>query len=417
MSRFSIVLAAILAACLSSTAAEAEAGSFYLVGGELHVGNGKVLTDPLIEVRDGVIASVSSGAASDVPSGAIVVDARGRWITPGLIAAGSDIGLVEIDAVESARANKRADEEPIRASYDPAPAIRSDSSVFPIQAIAGVTTAAVHPKGGVLSGQVTWIDLVNVDPVGAVVARRVAVSGTLNRTVGGSRAATLGLLGRTFSDAAYLERNRERYERRELLRDFSAHTRELEALAPVVAGDVPLIVEVNGASDIVAMLELANEFKIDLAIAGGAEAWRVAPELAAADVSVMLTPRANLPRAFDSLGARLDNAALLASAGVDIVIVQRDPHNLRTLTQEAGIAVAYGLDWETALTAVSLGVARLYGMEESYGSVEQGKVANLVVWSGDPFELSSAAERVFIRGREVPRVSRQTLLRDRYLPR
>jgi hypothetical protein len=285
-----------------------------------------------------------------------------------------------------------------------------------VQAIAGVTTAAVHPRGGVLSGQVTWIDLVHGAPTNAVVRRRIAIAGTLNREVGGSRAATLGLLGRVFSDAEYLRRNRARYERRELLREFAAHTRELEALGPLVAGEVPLVISANGASDILAIVALAEEFGIEVAIAGGAEAWRVAPTLAAAGIPVLLTPRANLPRAFDSLGARLDNAALLARAGVELAITEPSAHDLRNLTQEAGIAVAYGLPWEAALTAVTLGVARIYHMDGDYGSVEPGKVANLVVWNGDPFELSSAAEHVLLRGVEIPQISRQTLLRERYTP-
>jgi imidazolonepropionase-like amidohydrolase len=413
-----IVLCCAISGAISASAASNEDRTLYIVGGDLHVGNGETVDQAVIELRDGKIASVRGpDAQTDLPTGARVVDATGKWITPGLIAAGSNIGLVEIDAVKSARATTRDDDEPIRASYDPSPAIRADSSTFPVQAVAGVTTAAVHPRGGVVSGQVTWIDLTRGASAKPVVKRRIAIAGKLNREVGGSRAATLGLLGRVLSDATYLRAHRTRYERRELLREFAAHIRELEALAPLVAGEVPIVISANGASDILAIIALADEFRIRVAIAGGAEAWRVGPALAASDIPVLLTPRANLPRGFDSVGARLDNAALLAKAGVEIAIIETSAHDLRNLTQEAGIAVAYGLDWEAALTALTLGVARIYQMDEVTGSVETGKTANLVVWSGDPFELSSAPEHVFVRGTEVPPVSRQTLLRERYTPR
>ena len=150
-------------------------------------------------------------------------------------------------------------------------------------------------------------------------------------------------------------------------------------------------------------------------ILGGAEAWKVARELAEAKATVVLQPTRNLPGSFDSLGARLDAAALLAAAGVNVAIAcLDDAHNVRNMTQEAGIAVANGLPWETALRAITLEPARVYGMDASYGSVEVGKVANLVVWDGDPLELSSRPTHVLVRGRAIPMVSRQTLLRDRY---
>ena len=184
----------------------------------------------------------------------------------------------------------------------------------------------------------------------------------------------------------------------------------------VLNGTIPLIIWADRVGDILALLDIAKEFKIRIAIEGGAEAWRIARQLAREGVPVLLTPTRNLPQQFDALGSSLDAASLLADAGVSIAIIgANSTHNARNIGQEAGIAVANGLDWERALSAVTLDVARAYGMGDVYGSVEPGKIANLVVWDGDPFELSTAATRVFIRGREIPLVSRQTLLRDRYL--
>ncbi|MBC8068963.1 MAG: amidohydrolase family protein, partial [Deltaproteobacteria bacterium] len=151
---------------------------------------------------------------------------------------------------------------------------------------------------------------------------------------------------------------------------------------------------------------------------GGTQAWRIADELARAKIPVIVQPSQNLPGSLEDIGARIDNAALLAAAGVEVgIAVLGDAHNARNVTQEAGLAISYGLDPELALTAITLVPARAYGMDAHYGSIAAGKVANLVVWDGDPFELSQRPSAVWIRGRPIAMRSRQTELRDRYLPR
>ena len=387
----------------------------YLVGGELHVGNGRVIENSVIEIAGDTFAAVSERSERWTPENVPVIDVSGHWITPGFIAGSSQLGLVEISLEGRTRDTTHVVEDPIRSGYDPAPAINADSSLIAIQAIEGITSAAVTPVGGLLSGLVSWIDLLAGDHVGIVAARGIAVRGAIGSELDGSRATSLERLRRVLTDARWLAANRDRHDRREL-RDLAAHPMDLGALIPVLNGTIPLIVWADRASDILAMLDIAKEFKIRIAIEGGAEAWKTARQLARAGVPVLLTPTRNLPQQFDGLGARLDAASLLAEAGVPLAIIDEEgTHNARNIGQEAGIAVANGLEWEQALSAVTLGVARAYGMGDFYGSVEPGKIANLVVWDGDPFELSTAAKRVFIRGREIPLVSRQTLLRDRYL--
>jgi imidazolonepropionase-like amidohydrolase len=387
----------------------------FLVGGRLHVGNGRVIENSVIEIVGDTFAAVSEYSEKRVPDEIQAIDVSGHWITPGFIAGASQLGLLEISLEGLTRDTTQVVEDPIRSGYDPAPAINADSSLLAVQAIEGITSAAVSPVGGLLSGQVSWIDLLPGDHVGIVAARGIAVSGAVGAELAGSRATSLELLRRVLADARFLAANRDQHDRR-ALRDLAAHPMDLHALIPVLNGTIPLIVWADRASDILALLDIAKEFKIKIAIQGGAEAWKTAGQLARAQVPVLLTPTRNLPEQFDALGARLDAASLLAEAGVPLAIINQDgTHNARNIGQEAGIAVANGLDWEQALSAVTLGVARAYGMDDVYGSVEPGKIANLVVWDGDPFELSTAATRVLIRGREIPRVSRQTLLRDRYL--
>ncbi len=384
-----------------------------LAGATLHVGDGRVIDDAVIELQGPRIVRVTAGG--DPPAGARVVDLRGKRITPGLVAAATSLGLVEIDMEGSTRDDAEQTDDPIRAAHDASTAIHADSSLIPIQAVDGITSAAVSPTGGLISGQVAWIDLVAGDHRTIVSRAGVAMLARLGQTYGSSRAATLARLQEVLDDARFYARNRAAFDRRQS-RDLAAHRLDLAALAPVIAGDMKLHLHADRTSDILAAVELARRDGLQVVILGGAQAWRVAEVLADARVPVIVQPTANLPGDFDHLGARLDNAALLHAAGVEVgIAVLGEAHNVRNVTQEAGIAIAHGLPPEAALAAVTLVPARAYGMEGDYGSVEPGKVANLVVWSGDPFELSTVPDAVWIRGAPIDLTTRQTELRDRYL--
>ena len=398
-----------------ATRTPALAGPVYLVGGELHLGDGTVIKDSVIAMDRGVFTVVGGPEArARLPVGATLVDATARIITPGLFAADTQLGLIEIDLEASTRDDGKTTEHPIRAAHDAATALNAASSLIPVQAVEGITSAAVAPTGGLISGQVAIIDLVFGDHRGLVAHPRAATAAHFGQSHAGSRAATLAMLREVLADARSFPARRSAFERAQS-RPLSAHPLDLEALQPILRRQAVLTLHADRASDILSALDLAAEFKLRLAIIGGAEAWKVADELARARVPVILQPTENLPGSFDSMGARLDNAALLHSAGVPVVLaILGGVHNLRNLKQETGIAVANGLPWEAALTAVTLGPARAYGVERTHGSVAVGKAANLVVWSGDPFELSSAAMQVYVRGALVPQVTRQTLLRDRY---
>jgi imidazolonepropionase-like amidohydrolase len=181
----------------------------------------------------------------------------------------------------------------------------------------------------------------------------------------------------------------------------------------VLKGEVPLAIQANRASDLLAALRLADEFKLRLVILGGAEAWMVADELARRKVPVVIKPLTNIP-SFDAMNATLENAARLRAAGVTVAFSTFDTHRAGTLRQEAGNAIAHGLDPQDALRAVTLVPAQVWGIADKVGSLTPGKDADLVIWSGDPFELTTHAEHVFIRGREVPLTTRQTELLERY---
>ena len=154
-------------------------------------------------------------------------------------------------------------------------------------------------------------------------------------------------------------------------------------------------------------------FKVKLILVGAAEGWMVAAELARRQVPVVVKPLTDIP-SFDALAATLENAARLQRAGVNLILSSFDTQNARNLRQEAGNAISYGLDRDAALAAVTLSPARAFGVADRAGSIDVGKDADLVIWSGDPFELSTAADQVFIKGREMPRTTRQTELLRRY---
>jgi imidazolonepropionase-like amidohydrolase len=219
-------------------------------------------------------------------------------------------------------------------------------------------------------------------------------------------------LREALQDALDFSRNRAAWNSAQR-RAYARGRLDLEALAPVVRGELPLAINVNRASDLLAAMRLAEEFHLKLILLGAAEGWRVATELAASNVPVVVKPLTDIP-SFDALGASLENPARLAKAGVTLILSSFDTHNARNLRQEAGNAISYGLDRDLALRAVTIEPARAWGVADRLGSLEVGKDGDVVVWSGDPFELTTRAEHVFIAGREMPQDTRQKQLFEKY---
>jgi imidazolonepropionase-like amidohydrolase len=228
---------------------------------------------------------------------------------------------------------------------------------------------------------------------------------------GGSRAGTMSRVRRLFNDAQEYARRRPEFLKGNI-QPLSAPAGELEALLPMLRGEEPLAIVANRRIDMANALRLKQEFKLHIVIYGAVEGWQMAKELAAAAVPVIIEPNRDIP-SFDGLGARLDNGTLLREGGVEVIIAQGDPGGERNLRYAAGNAVRNGMSWDDALKAITQNPATAFGLSD-YGTLERGKVANLVVWSGDPFEFSSAAEKVYIRGVETSLRTRETELRDKY---
>jgi imidazolonepropionase-like amidohydrolase len=366
-----------------------------------------------ILIIDGKVTAIGPGLTA--PSDARIIDASGKTVTPGLFGGMTHLGLDEI-GLEPALRDYELGLGAMRPEFDVMLAFDPDSTSVGVNRVAGVTFAVVAPTpaeagGTIIAGQGSAATL-----DGAVLSGSKALFVDLGSDVsalsGGSRAAQFMLLRQAFLEAR--TPNLVLGQDQRLLTPAGR-----QALLEFASGTAPLVIDVDRAADIRQVLAFAAREKLRIVISGGAEAWRVAPELAAAKVPVILDPLDDLPETFDSVGATLENAARLNRAGVRIAFSFGDPesHNVRKLRQAAGIAVAHGLPWEAGLAAITRVPAEIFGIADRVGSLAPGRAANLAIWSGDPLEVTSVAEQVFIGGKLEPQTSRQTELRDRYLDR
>lgn len=414
--RFALALAV-----FAAVAATASAEVTVIRGATVHtLAAAGTIEDATLVLRDGRIERIGRGVA--VPAGATVIEAAGKVVTPGLIDAYGRLGIVEIDSEEGS-VDSGAKNLPYSAAFSVVDAIDPRSVRIEVNRAEGITHALVAPAAvpgtdgiaPVIAGQAAFIqlgqgiDLVIRSPAGFVFTYGEA--GAQNS--GGARSAALLRLRELLEDARDYASNRKAFEQGSR-REYAATRLDLDALQPLLAGKVPLLAEVHRASDIRAVLRLARDFSLKLVVIGGAEAWRVAGDLAAARVPVVIDVFDNLPSRFETLGATFDNAARLDGAGVEVAFAYSEHYNPRNARQLAGNAVAHGLRYETALAAITRVPARIYGAGASVGTLEPGRAADLVIWDGDPLEATTMAERVFIAGAPMPVESRQTRLRDRY---
>lgn len=388
-----------------------------LVGGTLMRDEGEPLSNATVILSGARIVSVTAGGAP--PAGARVLDCTGTVITAGFVGTQEPIGLVEISLeAETADLGPEAEHsDPIRASFSAVDGYNPSSTLIPIARRGGVTSVVSTPVGGLVSGTSAWVDLFGPTLDDVLVREVAALHVDLDdggvQAGGGARSSAINRLREAFDDARLYRTRRAAFDSRGL-RELSISRLDLERLSQALGRDFPVVVRVSRSSDILRVLAFARSYGLRLVIAGAEEGWLVARQIAAADVPVILQPMTNLPSHFSRLHSRYDNAALLSQAGVRLVFTTDGPHGLRNLRQEAGNAIAHGLPPEIALRALTLEPARVFGVDDRYGAVAPGRVANLVVWTGDPFELTTWARNVFVRGQDVPLQTRQSLLFERY---
>jgi imidazolonepropionase-like amidohydrolase len=384
-----------------------------ITGGTVYPVSGPKIENATVVIRDGRIAAVGANVA--VPAGATRVDASGKWVTPGFIDGAGQMGLREIGAVDNTSEYTLRGND-VAAAFNVLEGVNPASSLIAVNRMEGITTTLAVPNGNLIWGQAVLIDLdgatIEAMRVKSPTAMVADLSEGSKAAGGGSRAGVAQRLRRVLDDAREYATRRADYRRRQI-QDLSASAADLEALQPVLRGELPLLVVANRRSDIETALRIAKEYKLRLILAGVAEGWMIASEIAAAGVPVLVEPLDNIP-SYDALGIRYENAPLLAKDGVKVALMETATENTRDLRQQAGNAVASGMPWEQALRAVTLTPAEIFGVADRYGSLETGKVANVVIWTGDPFDFATGVEHVFIRGKDIRLRSRQTELLERY---
>ncbi|HVL11500.1 MAG TPA: amidohydrolase family protein, partial [Gemmata sp.] len=406
-------------------------GVYVLRGGTIHQpGKTAFVGTVVVDAESGKITHVVRDAAKlNTPPGARVVDCTGLHLYPGMIEAGTVLGLVEVDSArETNDSRDGGDFQPdLRASIG----INPDSELIPVARANGITTVLTRPTGSLMPGQgalvnlAGWVpaEMVLVDPVALHIEYPSAPAGR------GFGPPTVVFEGGD-SNLARFRREEKLNKLKELFETarrydatkkagaaFVANPR-LESLLPYARGEKPVIFTADRKADIAASLKLADELKVKPIISGGIEAWKLAAELKRRDVPVILGPVMSLPR---ETGERYDapfaSAAKLHQAGVKFCLRSKEASNTRNLPYEAAMAVTYGLPPEEALKAVTLYPAEILGVADKLGTVEQGKRANLVIASGDILQVSTQVLSVFIDGRPHEPTSKQTRLFDKYQKR
>ena len=407
--------------CCLATVPLAQAEVVLLRGATIHTVSGELIPQGMLTLNTDSGQIVALGPAGSVSTQGVdrTLDVTGKTITPGLIDADTSLGLVEIDAVSESRDTMNGP-GPMHAAYRAADAFNPRSAILPVQRTGGVTGAVIAPYEGVFGGQGAYLELGapgqsgrHATLIAPTLAHYLRLGPQAAALLQGSRATVLGYVRTIWDDLTFFLKNQARFDQN-ASRPLGASRTDLLALGTLLDGQKPLVARVSRASDIEAALEFAKSRGLRLVIEGGQEAWMVADALAMAGVPVILNPMNNLPADFSSLGSRSDNAALLHKAGVLVVIATGDAHNVRNLRQLAGNAVRAGLPYAQALHAITLAPAKAFGLEGSVGALAPGKRANLVVWSGDPLEISSKVEHLFVAGLEMPLTHRQHQLFERY---
>ena len=399
-----IILLSLLASTFSFTE------ELLLKNAKIHTATDRgTLENADILIRDGIIVRIGKNLIS---SRAIERDLSGKVISPGLIAPQTQLGIIEIELIPETR-DDRSDIYSAGLSIDSA--FNPSSTLIPYNLTGGITLSLTTPSSSGLFSGLTSVFSLSGSLEKSLVSSNIALSANIS---GGedSMAAKVQLLGDSLSLSTLVESKKflEMHHESFLPDGVSYSARDLSSLKRVVDKEIPLVIRANRASDILTLIDFAKTNNINLIINGAKEGWRVSKQLSEARVPVILQPIDNIPNSFNELGSRLDNASLLHKSGVKILIGSHETHNAYLSRQGAGIAVSYGLPWEEALKGLTKNIAEVFKINKR-GSIQPGYIADIIIWSGDPLEVTSFVEQVYLSGESVPTKNRSMRLKDRYI--
>jgi imidazolonepropionase-like amidohydrolase len=420
--KYTLLVALCCAAAIAfSQSPKAKTGTFALTNANIQTVTNGVISNGTVVISGGKITDL--GAGVQAPSGATVIDCKGMWIYPGMIDAGTHIGLLEIGQI--AQASDERESGQLVPQMKALTAINPNSAVIPVTRVSGVTTVLTVPDGGLIPGTAALVNLHGYVPdqmyagfEGVVVnfpntGRRGFNDRRTEEDIKKATEKSLALLSDTWDKAVqYAKLDSATKGKKE-------YYPEMQALSPVVRGERALIIEVNAAKDITAALKWIGDKKVKkVVLSGVAEGWRVADEIAKAGIPVLAGPVLAIPsREYDKYDKAYANPGLMKKAGVKVALKTNETENVRNLPYHAGFAATYGMGKEDALKAVTIVPAEIFGVAAQMGSIEKGKDATLFICDGDPFETKTQVKEVFINGWQMPMTSRQTELYEEFLKR
>ncbi|HEY2805999.1 MAG TPA: amidohydrolase family protein [Gemmatimonadales bacterium] len=367
-----------------------------------------------VVIQDGKISAV--GANVPVPAGAEVIDASGMFVYPGLVDGGTQLGLTEITEQGGPGPTDLRELGDFNPADRALTAVNPFSEIIPTVRVNGITTVITAPNGNQVSGQAALIDLNGWTP------REMAEIPSAGMIMTYPRSGPAGR-GGGFGPPQTADQQRERVAREaHALHDYLANARayadvarrtadssthpainlELEAMVPVMRGEMPAIFDVETAAQIRGVLVMADSFGLKVILRGASYAWEMADTLAARHIPVIVGPTTELPGPTDPYDMIYANPGVLARAGVQIAFQTNSAPDSRNLAYNAALATAYGLDPDEALRALTINPARIFGVQDRLGSIEAGKVANIIVATGDPLDVRTTMRYVFIRGVNMP---------------
>tara|TARA_B100000809_G_scaffold80950_1_gene79235 strand:- start:1782 stop:3080 length:1299 start_codon:yes stop_codon:yes gene_type:complete len=401
---------------LAMTTSQVNAKSIAITNATVYtVAKQGILSQATVMVDDGIITAVYS--KDEIPASLIadtIIDAKGRILTPGFIASGNLLGLVEVGAVSATRdsSDKKAD-----LTFDASLAFNPKSTLIAYARKGGITSSLVTPYGGekVFTGQSFVVNLSG--DFDSVIVPNNAVMVSLGSSSKGSRATKLQTLSNNLEDAqkalAKVNKAKVSNKKGKDEQEVKTPSRSEQVMNAILSGDKPLIAYADRATDILFLLKLKQKFNLNLILAGASDAVLVSDEIAKANVVVMMSAIDNLPSSFDSLHNSLINVAKLTKAGVKVIISNSgESYNINQLRFDVGVAIANGLEKTSALAAVTANIADSFNLNS--GRIAVGKNADLVLWSSDPFEISTQVDAMWINGQAMSLKSRQDALRERY---
>jgi len=425
-----LLAAAIGAGAFATTlGAQAAAGTYVIRGGTVVPVVGAKIPNGSVVISGGKIQAV--GANVQAPQGATVIDATGLFVYPGMIDSGTELGLTEIGSVPGSTDTREiGDFNPQDVALS---AVNAHSELIPVTRVNGVTTVVTSATGALMSGTAALIDLWGWTPDEMAIKPRVAQVMSYPSSGGGGRGGGFG--GRPQGDASETMSRQVR-----AMRDFFADARAyadvkaklatggsvpnasrvnqaMESLVPAIRGEMPIIFDVNTIDQIRGVLTLADSFKLKVILRGPRDAWRVADTLAARGIPVIVGPTTQVPGPDDPYDAIYAQPGILAKAGVKIAFQTSGASDVRDLPYNAALATGYGLDMDEAMKALTINPAQIFGVADRYGSLEPGKVANVIVTTGNPLDVRSNVKYLFIRGEQVPLTDRHTKLYEQFRAR